>query len=83
MKDINIKAKYKGNEIEFKLSDLYGYEGEVSGIIIGVDKSYGETVLSYNSGYGFSGLNKDIEIISCNIIEDDIKSMAAHNRTDQ
>ena len=48
------------------LNDLYGYEGEVCGTLIRYDIDIpnglkGE-MINYNSGYGFKGINEDIDI---------------------
>ena len=54
----------KTNEtIQFTLEDIYGYEGEVCGIVISGERPLGgHLMLSYNSGYGMRGMNPDIEI---------------------
>lgn len=61
MKKVIIFAKNKktGEDFQFSLDDLYGYEGEECGVFIG------ETgiPLNFNSGYGFEGMNPDIEIL--------------------
>jgi uncharacterized phage protein (TIGR01671 family) len=44
--------------IKFDLASIYGYEGEVSGVIL----PDGITPLSLNSGYGNGGVNKDLII---------------------
>ena len=47
-----------GKDVQFSLDDLYGYEGEVAGVFIrGCN-----TALNYNSGYGFEGMNPDLQI---------------------
>jgi len=72
MNDVLIKAKCEEEEFEFKLSDLYGYEGETCGIIIANDKyNMGSIALSYNSGYGFNGMNDKITILSAEVIQND------------
>ena len=48
------------------LNDLYGYEGEVCGTLIRYDIDIpnglkGE-IINYNSGYGFKGINEDVDI---------------------
>lgn len=68
MKNIMIFARDKksGEEMQFTLNDLYGYEGEVCGVLIG-DLGI---PLNYNSGYGFEGMNPDIEILDAKIVEE-------------
>ena len=51
-------CKKTNRKADFTLEDLYGYEGEECGVII---KNSG-MVLSYNSGYGFDGMNPEIDI---------------------
>lgn len=60
MSDIIFYAKNlkTGKEFRFTLNDLYGYEGEVEGVFI---KGHG-IALNYNSGYGFEGMNPDLQI---------------------
>ena len=61
VKDIVIFQAYckkTDKNVQFTIEDLYGYEGEVCGII---DRNTG-MVISYNSGCGFDGMNPDIEI---------------------
>lgn len=67
MKKVIIYAKDKktGEDLQFSLDDLYGYEGEICGVFIG------ETgiPLNFNSGYGMNGMNPDIEILDANVVE--------------
>ena len=56
-----------GETREFTFDDLYGYEGEVCGILLKEIKGSelsesGNWEINYNSGYGFNGMNPDIEI---------------------
>lgn len=68
MKNVIIFAKNKktGEEFQFSLDNLYGYEGEICGVLMG------ETgiPLNFNSGYGFDGMNPDIEILDVKVVED-------------
>ncbi|MGN0552846.1 MAG: hypothetical protein ACI4I1_05650 [Oscillospiraceae bacterium] len=68
MKNVIIFAKNKktGEEFQFSLDNLYGYEGEICGVLMG------ETgiPLNFNSGYGFDGMNPDIEILDAKVVED-------------
>ena len=62
MKDIVVfraQCKKTGTIKDFTLEDLYGYEGEVCGIII---ENSNNMVISFNSGCGMNGMNPDIEI---------------------
>lgn len=70
MKNVIIYAKNKkdGKEFQFTLNDLYGYEGEDCGVFI----SGLGIALNYNSGYGFEGMNPDIEILGAEVAEDKI-----------
>jgi uncharacterized phage protein (TIGR01671 family) len=45
--------------IHFDFENIYGYEGEVCGVILPDE----QTALNYNSGYGKDGLNQDLEIM--------------------
>ncbi|MGN1134933.1 MAG: hypothetical protein ACI4SF_01815 [Oscillospiraceae bacterium] len=67
MKNVIIFAKNKktGEDFQFSLDNLYGYEGEICGVLIG------ETgiPLNFNSGYGFDGMNPDIEILDAKVVE--------------
>ena len=67
MKNVIIYARHKkdGQKLQFSLNDLYGYEGETCGVIIGNTGIH----LNYNSGYGFDGMNPDIEIIDIKILD--------------
>ena len=67
MKNVMIYARNKksGEELQFTLNDLYGYEGEICGVFI---EDCGIPI-NYNSGYGFNGMNPDIEILDAKIIE--------------
>lgn len=65
MKNIVFYAKdlKSGKEFRFTLDDLYGYEGEENGVFI---RGKG-IALNYNSGYGFSGMNPELEIYDVKI----------------
>jgi len=65
-KDILIKGKIRGLPIEFKLSELYAYEGEVCGVLV---IGSGEIIVN-NSGYEINGLNDEFEVESCELIEE-------------
>jgi hypothetical protein len=63
-----IAHKISTNETrEFTFDDLYGYEGEVCGVLLKPIENSGLSEngcweINYNSGYGFNGINTDIEI---------------------
>lgn len=67
MKKVIIYAKDKktGEDLQFSLDDLYGYEGEICGVFIG---EMG-IPLNFNSGYGMNGMNPDIEILDAKVVE--------------
>lgn len=60
------RKKSTGVEREFTFDDLYGYEGEVCGVLFKPDEKdpkLGCWVLNYNSGYDWDcGMNPDLEI---------------------
>ena len=58
------KGKRSGRKFRFSLDELYGYEGEVEGVFIRGN----DIALNYNSGYGFKGMNPDLEIYYVKII---------------
>lgn len=60
MKKITFFARNKetGKAFAFTLDDLYGYEGEKCGVFI---RSVG-IALNFNSGYGFDGMNPQLEL---------------------
>lgn len=68
MRKVIIFAKNKktGEDFQFSLDNLYGYEGEICGVLMG------ETgiPLNFNSGYGFDGMNPDIEILDAKVVEE-------------
>lgn len=61
-----VTHKRSGKSAILTLNDLYGYEGEVCGILIRPDLDVPEElrgeVLVYNSGYGFNGGNDEFDI---------------------
>ncbi len=67
MKQIIFYAKDKrsGEKFRFSLDDLYGYEGEAEGVFIRGN----DIALNYNSGYGFKGMNPELEIYDVKIID--------------
>ena len=62
------RDKKSGESFKFTLSDLYGYEGEICGVLIG-DLGI---PLNYNSGYGINGMNPDLEIFNIEVIDTEI-----------
>ena len=69
--------RFKLTNIETKESailsfdDIFGYEGEVNGVLICNDRehipeSLQDEAINYNSGYGYDGLNEiwDIEYVA-------------------
>jgi hypothetical protein len=59
------KDKKTGEEFSFTLNDLYGYEGEDSGVFI----KRRNTALSFNSGSEYGGMNPDLEITDIKVTE--------------
>ncbi|AKN33762.1 hypothetical protein Ccar_24225 [Clostridium carboxidivorans P7] len=75
-----VTNKKTGDSAIISLDDIYAYEGEVCGVLIGYDESelakeYGDDykarpyipnslagiAINYNSGYGFKGINEDLD----------------------
>lgn len=64
LKDMRFRVKQNGQEIVFGWKQIWGYEGEVCGVFA-TDKDNqckGTVTLTNNSGYGFKGINEDLEI---------------------
>lgn len=68
MRKVIIFAKNKktGEDFQFSLDNLYGYEGEICGVLMGETS----IPLNFNSGYGFDGMNPDIEILDAKVVEE-------------
>ena len=70
MKLANMRFRAKdtdGKIREFGWRDIFGYEGEVCGVFARIQTPDihdlgGDIDLTYNSGYGFKGINGDLEI---------------------
>ena len=60
------KDNKTGKTFAFTFDDLYGYEGEKCGVFI---RGTG-AALNFNSGYGFDGMNSNLEIYDITVTED-------------
>ena len=77
VKDLKFKiTDANGESIVIGFDDLYGYEGEVCGVLIRYDTienqndKFGTTMVNYNSGYGFRGLDEDFAECDVEIVEE-------------
>ncbi len=60
MREFKFRAWHKKRKVYsyFDFTNIYGYEGEVNGVIL----PDGAIVLNYNSGFGNTVINEDLEI---------------------
>lgn len=68
LKDFKFKITNKktGESAVLTFDDIYGYEGEDCGVFIRISDNIPDSLsgvaVNHNSGYGFKGLNEDLEI---------------------
>lgn len=68
MREIKFRAWNKENNkmVQFDFKNIYGYEGEICGIIL----PDGQTALNFNSGYGDDGFNESLAIMQYTGLKD-------------
>ena len=63
LKDMVFRIKdVKGAVHDFGWDSIYGYEGEQCGVFARIESDNDDLILTNNSGYGFKGINGDLEI---------------------
>lgn len=61
LKDMKFRVVKDGKEHIFGWDAIFGYEGEDCGVFARVQDA-DDITLTNNSGYGFKGINADLEI---------------------